>query len=126
MQTKLRAWKQRCGVPTMRKSGCNCSINYQNYYALNYDMPLVRSNQVAYYAANAAFVFKEGKQRADYEEALPDLVKFYRSLRNMSDIPFDADRAARLERMVDHPSRTSEASTRRSCARAGGIAVGDL
>jgi hypothetical protein len=62
-----------------------------------YDMPLVRSNQVAYYAANAAFVFKEGKQRADYEEALPDLVKFYRSLRNMSDIPFDADRAARLE-----------------------------
>jgi hypothetical protein len=28
---------------------------------------------------------------------LPDLVKFYQSLRNMSDIPFDADRAARLE-----------------------------
>ena len=62
-----------------------------------YDMPLVRSNQVAYYAANAAFVFKKGKQRSDYEEALPDLVKFYQSLRNMSDIPFDADRAARLE-----------------------------
>jgi len=62
-----------------------------------YDLPLVRSNQVAYYAANAAFVFKEGKQRADYEEALPDLVKFYQSLRNISDIPFDASRAARLE-----------------------------
>ena len=62
-----------------------------------YDMPLVRSNQVAYYAANAAFVFKKGKQRSDYEEALPDLAKFYHSLRNMSDIPFDADRAARLE-----------------------------
>jgi hypothetical protein len=62
-----------------------------------YEMPLVRSNQVAYYAANAAFVFKKGKQRSDYEEALPDLVKFYQSLRNMSDIPFDVDRAARLE-----------------------------
>ena len=62
-----------------------------------YDMPLIRSNQVAYYAANAAFVFKEGMQRADYEEALPDLVKFYQSLRNISDIPFDANRAARLE-----------------------------
>jgi len=62
-----------------------------------YDMPLVRSNQVAYYAASAAFVFKKGKQRSDYEEALPDLVKFYQSLRNMSDIPFDVDRAARLE-----------------------------
>lgn len=62
-----------------------------------YDLPLIRSNQVAYYAANAAFVFKEGHQRSDYEEALPDLVKFYQSLRNISDIPFDADRAARLE-----------------------------
>ena len=62
-----------------------------------YDMPLIRSNQVAYYAASAAFVFKEGKQRSDYEEALPDLVKCYQSLRNISDIPFDVDRAARLE-----------------------------
>jgi hypothetical protein len=62
-----------------------------------YNMPLVRSNQVAYYAANAAFVFKKGKQRSDYEKALPDLVKFYQSVRNMSDIPFDVDRAARLE-----------------------------
>jgi len=62
-----------------------------------YDMPLIRSNQVAYYAANAAFVFQKGKQRSDYEKALPDLVNFYQSLRNMSDIPFDVDRAARLE-----------------------------
>jgi hypothetical protein len=62
-----------------------------------YNMPLVRSNQVAYYAANAAFVFKKGKQRSDYEKALPDLVKFYQSVRKMSDIPFDVDRAARLE-----------------------------
>jgi len=28
-----------------------------------YHMPLIRSNQVAYYAANAAFVFKDGKER---------------------------------------------------------------
>jgi len=62
-----------------------------------YDMPLVRSNQVAYYAANAAFVFQKGKTRTDYEEALPDLLKFYQSLRTMSDIPFDVNRAARLE-----------------------------
>ncbi len=62
-----------------------------------YNMPLVRSNQVAYYAADAAFVFKKGKKRADYELALPALVKFYQSVRNMSDIPFDVERAARLE-----------------------------
>ena len=62
-----------------------------------YHMPLVRSNKVAYYAANAAFVFKQGKERADYEKALPDLVSFYSEIRKLSDIPFDVDRAARLE-----------------------------
>jgi hypothetical protein len=62
-----------------------------------YHMPLVRSNQVAYYAANAAFVFKQGKQRSDYEKALPDLVKFYSAIRQLGDIPFDVDRTARLE-----------------------------
>jgi hypothetical protein len=62
-----------------------------------YNMPLIRSNQVAYYAADAAFVFQKGKQRSDYEKALPALTKFYESLRKMSDIPFDVNRAAHLE-----------------------------
>ena len=62
-----------------------------------YHMPVVRSNLVAYHAAKAAFVFKDGKQRSDYEQALPDLVKFYTAVRKMSDIPFDVDRASRLE-----------------------------
>ncbi len=62
-----------------------------------YNMPLIRSNRVAYYAADAAFVFKKGKQRSDYEQALPALVKFYDSIRQMSDIPFDVNRAAQLE-----------------------------
>ena len=62
-----------------------------------YNMPLLRSNLVGYYAANAAFVFKKGKQRADYEKALPDLVKFYNAVRKISDVPFDANRAAGLE-----------------------------
>jgi hypothetical protein len=62
-----------------------------------YNMPLVRSNRVAYYAARAAFVFKRGKQRSDYEQALPDLVKFYQSIRDMSDVPFDVNRVSQLE-----------------------------
>ena len=62
-----------------------------------YHMTPVKSNLVAYYAANAAFVFKEGKERSDYEKALPDLIKFYSAVRKMSDIPFDVDRAAQLE-----------------------------
>ena len=62
-----------------------------------YHMPLIRSNQVAYYAANAAFTFKECKTETECEKALPDLVKFYGAIRKMSDIPFDVDRVARLE-----------------------------
>lgn len=62
-----------------------------------YNMPLIRSNRVGYCAANSAFVFKKGKQRSDYEKALPELVKFYQEIRQMSDLPFDVDRAARLE-----------------------------
>ena len=62
-----------------------------------YGMSQLKSNQVAYYGANAAFVFKQGHERSDYEKAWPDLLKFYAAIRKMSDIPFDADRAARLE-----------------------------
>lgn len=62
-----------------------------------YHMPLVRSNQVAYYAANAAFIFKDGTSEKDYEKVLPELVKFYGAIRKMSDIPFDVDRVAHLE-----------------------------
>ena len=62
-----------------------------------YNMPFLRSNLVGYYAANAAFVFKKGKQRSDYEKAMPDLVRFYEAIRKMSDVQFDVNRAARLE-----------------------------
>ena len=62
-----------------------------------YRLPFWRSNTVAYNAAKAAFVFKDGKGRADYERALPDLVRFYQSIRDVSDIDFDVSRAARLE-----------------------------
>ncbi len=64
---------------------------------MQYHMPLVRSNAVAYQAAQAAFVFKEGHNRSDYERALPYLVKFYTAIREVSDAPFDVDRAAKLE-----------------------------
>ncbi len=62
-----------------------------------YHMSPIRSNQVAYYAANAAFTFKQGSKRADYEKALPDLKKFYGEIRRISDIPFDVDRVSELE-----------------------------
>jgi hypothetical protein len=62
-----------------------------------YRLPLWRSNAVAYRAAKAAFVFKDGHSRGDYERALPDLVSYYKSIREVSDTDFDPERAARLE-----------------------------
>jgi hypothetical protein len=62
-----------------------------------YQMPFATSNAVAYQAAKAAFVFKDGRERKDYEKALPYLVNFYQAIREGSDIPFDVDRAAKLE-----------------------------
>lgn len=62
-----------------------------------YRLPLWRSNAVAYQAARAAFVFKDGRTRSDYERALPNLVSFYKSIREVSDTDFDPERAARLE-----------------------------
>ena len=62
-----------------------------------YNLPYIRSNAIAYQAAKAAFAFKDGHNRAEYERALPYLVSFYSSIRRVSDVPFDVDRAARLE-----------------------------
>ena len=62
-----------------------------------YRLPFWRSNAVAYRAAKAAFVFKDGHNRADYERALPDLESFYQSIRAVADTDFDTRRAARLE-----------------------------
>ena len=62
-----------------------------------YGMPLATSNAVAFQAAKAAFVFKEGKKREDYEKALPNLVKFYQAVHDGADIDFDVQKVAKLE-----------------------------
>jgi hypothetical protein len=56
-----------------------------------------KSQEVAYRAARAAFVFKDGRGRPDYERALPDLVAFYGAIREASTTEFDVRRAAQLE-----------------------------
>jgi len=62
-----------------------------------FHFPLLRSNEVAAHAAKAAFVFKDGHNRADYEKALPDLVRYFQAIREISTTPFDVQRAAKLE-----------------------------
>ena len=62
-----------------------------------YGMGYTQSYAVAVQAARAAFTFKEGKGRSDYEKALPQIQSFYKSIRESGNIAFDVDRAAKLE-----------------------------
>ena len=62
-----------------------------------YRMSFVRSNIAAYHAAKAAFVFKDGSSRPEYERALPAVIKFYEAVNRVSTTPFDANKVARLE-----------------------------
>jgi hypothetical protein len=62
-----------------------------------YKLPFWRRQLMAFYAARAAFVFKDGKSREDYEKALPDLRKFYGEIRDISTTDFDVERAAKTE-----------------------------
>jgi hypothetical protein len=56
-----------------------------------------RSVAVALLAARAAAVFQVGRDRADYELALPYLERYYAAILAVSQVRFDAARAARLE-----------------------------
>jgi hypothetical protein len=62
-----------------------------------FHFPPLRSYLVAYHAARAAFLFKGGHSRPDYERALPDLVRYFEAVHRISDTGFDAHRAAELE-----------------------------
>lgn len=59
--------------------------------------PFWRSNVIAFHAAKAAFGFKKGKERADYEKVLPSLKKYYNAIHRMSINDFDVKKAAQLE-----------------------------
>ena len=56
-----------------------------------------RSLAVAFLAARAAAVFQVGRGRADYQRALPYLERYYAAILAVSQTPFDAAEAARLE-----------------------------
>ena len=59
--------------------------------------PFWRSFVIAYHAAKAAFVFKNGKTRADYNRALPSLTAFYGHISRLGNHPIDVPKAARNE-----------------------------
>lgn len=62
-----------------------------------YRFPWLRSYVGAYYGASAAFTFKEGKQRSDYEKAMPALQSYFTLIHYTGDRNFDIARTTRLE-----------------------------
>jgi hypothetical protein len=75
-----------------------------------YGMPFWRSCLSAGFAARAAVTFQKGKSHAQYEQALPDLRRFYAQIRRGSDVPFDPAEAARreLEWWIAHRERRQD------------------
>lgn len=59
--------------------------------------PFWRSFKIAYHAAKAAFIFKNGTNRQDYNLALPNLQAFYREVARLSSRPLEVKRAAKQE-----------------------------
>ncbi|GAB3904828.1 hypothetical protein GCM10028803_34810 [Larkinella knui] len=62
-----------------------------------YGAPFWRSFAIAYRAGKAAFVFKDGRNRAEYKKVLPQLEQYFGYLNNLSKTPFDVQKAARIE-----------------------------
>jgi hypothetical protein len=62
-----------------------------------FHFPLLRSYRTAYFAARAAFIFKDGSSRADYNKALPALVSYFGAIRGIGNITFNVQRVAKLE-----------------------------
>lgn len=62
-----------------------------------YGFSILKANSVAWQATRAAFVFKKGRSRSDYDLALPYLRSFYEAIRDASKESFDTDAAAKLE-----------------------------
>jgi hypothetical protein len=59
--------------------------------------PFWRSHVIAYHSAKAAFIFKDGRTRDEYQNALPNLRCYYEHINAISDTPFNVDSVAQLE-----------------------------
>lgn len=59
--------------------------------------PFWRSFVIAYHAAKGAFIFKDGKNRIDYNKALADLEGFYGAINALSNKPFNVKKVAQQE-----------------------------
>ncbi|QMW03292.1 hypothetical protein [Spirosoma foliorum] len=59
--------------------------------------PFWRSFVLGFQASKAAFDFKKGHSRTDYQRTIPDLVSYYESIQSLSIESFDVAKVAKLE-----------------------------
>lgn len=59
--------------------------------------PFWRSFKLGFQASKAAFDFKKGRSRADYQHTIPDLRSYYESIKELSTESFDVPKVADLE-----------------------------
>lgn len=59
--------------------------------------PFWRSFGLAFLATKAAFTFKQGHSRLDYEKAMPDLITYYNAIQELTVERFDVPKVAALE-----------------------------
>jgi hypothetical protein len=87
-----------------------------------FGFPPLRSVLGAIHASRAAFVFKDGKARPDYEQALPILKDYFGVIHRTGNIDFDVQQAAttELEWWIVHRERTKYPGEAlgRACAEA--------
>ncbi len=59
--------------------------------------PFWRSFGLAFLATKAAFLFKKGQSRTDYQQALPNLITYYEAIQRLTVERFDVQQVAALE-----------------------------
>ena len=59
--------------------------------------PFWRSFGLAFQATKAAFVFKEGTSRAEYQQTIPGLIAYYTAIQTLTVETFDVPKVAKLE-----------------------------
>lgn len=93
-----------------------------------YHFPPLRSYLGAYHAASAAFTFKDGKKRSDYQKALPALHAYFAVIHDTGNIDFDVERVAamELEWWIVHRDRADypAGSLGQACAEAAAALYG--
>jgi hypothetical protein len=85
-----------------------------------FGFPLLRSYRAAYFAARAALIFKDGRNRNDYVQALPALQSYFGAIKRIGTIGFNVQRVARaeLEWWIVHRERDRNppGALQRTCA----------